>query len=232
MPTPETLTLTASDGHRLSAHAVLPDGPPRAGLVVIQEVFGVNNHIRALCEQFAGRGYLALAPALFDRVAPGIELGYGDEDLARGRALRTEIGWDLPVRDVAAGLAALAERLAAIEDAGQRVATIGYCWGGSVSWLAATRLAPAAAVCYYGAQIPDFRTEAASCPVLMHFGAEDPLIAPEQVEAVRAAQPDVEIHVHPGAGHGFNCTERADYAPAIAERALERTLAFLETHTG
>ena len=162
-----------------------------------------------------------MAPALFDRAERGVELGYGDTDLAMGRELRTTIGWNGPVWDVAAAMEAVRPH--------GRVAVLGYCWGGSVAWLAATRLQPACAVCYYGGQIIDFKDESPHCPVLMHFGEQDHIITPDAVAAIRAAQPSVESHVYP-AGHGFNCTERADFSPASAQLALERTLAFFNTH--
>ena len=221
MPSSRTIALTAADGHRLDAYEARPDGKARAGLVVIQEVFGVNHHIRAVADGFAGHGYAVAAPSLFDRAERGVELGYGEDDLARGRALRMAIGWDGPVSDVAVAIAHLASD--------GPVGVIGYCWGGSVAWLSATRLRPSCAVCYYGGQIIQFKDETAGCPVLMHFGARDPIITADDVTAIRAAQPGAEIHVH-DAGHGFNCTERADYNPAVAAAALARTLTFLEAH--
>ncbi len=222
MTSTSTLTLTASDGHRLGAFMAEPDGVPKGHLVVIQEVFGVNNHLRSVCEQFAGLGFAAIAPALFDRIETGVELGYDDDDLARGRELRTSLDWDVPVRDVAAAI----EHLAAHGPVG----TIGYCWGGSVSWLAATRLRPACVVCYYGGQIVQFKDEQPTCPVLMHFGENDHIITPDDVAAIRNAQPNVQMYVYPGVGHGFNCTERPDFDPDSARLALDRTLAFFEKH--
>ena len=221
MPTSRTISLTAADGHRLAAYEARPETGARAGLVVIQEVFGVNHHIRAVADGFAGHGYAVVAPSLFDRAERGVELAYGEDDLARGRVLRTGIGWDGPVSDVAAAIAHLAND--------GPVGVIGYCWGGSVAWLSATRLGPGCAVCYYGGQIVQFKDETAGCPVLMHFGARDPIITADDVTAIRAAQPNAEIHVH-DAGHGFSCTARADYAPDVAASALARTLTFLETH--
>jgi carboxymethylenebutenolidase len=222
MPTSSTINLTAEDGHQLNAFQVLPDGEAKGGLVVIQEVFGVNHHVRAVCEQFAKKGYAVIAPSLYDRIEPGVELAYGDDDLAHGRELRTKLGWDGPIMDVAAALSAA-------EKHGQ-AGTIGYCWGGSVSWLAATRLQPACAVCYYGAQIIQFKDEQPNCPVLMHFGEQDHLISHEDIAAIREAQPSAEIHTYPDAGHGFNCTERPDYRPDSAQVAMERTLEFFEKH--
>lgn len=215
-------TLVADDGHELTAYQALPEGEPKAGLVLIQEVFGVNHHIRAVADHFAGRGFAVIAPALFDRVERGIELGYGEADLARGRELRTTIGWQGPMMDTAAAMRAF-------DTSGKRVAVVGYCWGGSIAWLAATRLHPACTVCYYGGQIGDFKDEAPHCPVLMHFGERDHIITPDVVQAIRQAQPSVEIHVYP-AGHGFNCTERPDFHAESAHQALDRTLTFFDTH--
>ncbi len=216
-----TVTLTAEDGHRFDVFRALPGPRPVAALVVVQEVFGVNHHIRSLATRFAEQGYAALAPALFDRVESGVELGYDEDGLARGRALRMEIGWDGAVFDIAATMEAAA--------AHGRVGVVGFCWGGSVAFLAATRRKPACAVCYYGGQIIDFKDEAACCPVQMHFGDADPIIPPDAVAAIRAAQPQADIHTYP-AGHGFNCTERADYAPDSARIAAERTQAFFQLH--
>ncbi len=216
-----TCTLVAEDGHDFSAYRALPDGEAKAALVLIQEVFGVNHHIRAVADQYAERGFAVIAPALFDRAERGVELGYGETDLAFGRELRTKIGWNGPVWDVAAAMDSVRNH--------GRVAVMGYCWGGSVAWLAATRLQPACVVCYYGGQIIDFKDEAPHCPVLMHFGEHDPIITSDAVTAIKAAQPSAEIHVY-DAGHGFNCTERADFSPDSAELALERTLAFFDIH--
>ena len=217
----ETMQLTAADGHALDAYLARPDGTPSAGMVVIQEVFGVNSHIRAVTEGYAAEGYLAVAPALFDRVARGVELGYAGEDLTRGRELRAEVGWDRAMEDIAAAMATVAE-------AGP-TGVVGYCWGGSLAYLAACRLGPAAAVGYYGGQIADFLDETPGSPLLLHFGEKDAFIEPEQVAAVRAAHPDVPVHLYP-AGHGFNCTERGDYHPESARLALERSLAFFAEH--
>ena len=224
MPSSRTLTVTAADGIAVSAYLVEPDGPARGGLVVVQEVFGVNHHIRAVCDGYAGHGYATLAPCLFDRAERGVEMGYGDDELARGRVLRQAIGWDGPVADVKAAI----ERVAG-PGSGGKVGVIGYCWGGSVAFLAATRLQPACAVCYYGGQIVQFKDEAPGCPVQVHFGETDHIIPPEDRAAILAARPELEAHLYP-AGHGFNCTERADYHPESAALALERTLAFLGKH--
>ncbi|MFQ5954103.1 MAG: dienelactone hydrolase family protein [Kiloniellales bacterium] len=224
MPKSQNLTLTADDGHQCGAYRADPAGRPRGGIVVIQEIFGVNRHIRAVCDGFAADGYAALAPALYDRQTPGVELDYSPEGINRGREIRAEVGWDGPVRDIAAAVAALAPV--------GRVGTVGYCWGGSLSWLAATRLDVACAVCYYGGQIVSFKDERPGCPVLMHFGEIDQSIPMDDVTAIQAALPEVPVHVYPGAGHGFNCDMRADFHQASADLARERTFAFFAEHIG
>lgn len=219
----EHTKLTAGDGHPLDAWRVEPSGAARGGIVIVQEIFGVNGHIRAVAEEYAREGYATIAPALFDRVKKGVELGYAPEGIAEGRALRTEIGWEKPILDLEAAAAALR--------AHGRVATIGYCWGGSLSFLMACRGSVAAAVAYYGGQIAHFLEEKLSAPVLMHFGEADALIPAADREKIAAAYPSARIHVY-AAGHGFNCTERQDFDPASAALAKERTLAFLQTHVG
>ena len=223
MTTCNWTTVTAADGHVLNAFEAIPARSPRGGLVVIQEIFGVNAHVRAVAAQFAGAGYAVLAPALFDRAERGVDLGYDADGAGKGRALRAQIGWDGPVQDVGACLQVLAPH--------GGVGTVGYCWGGSVSFLAATRIRPDAAVCYYGGQIAQFRDERPVCPVLMHFGQTDTHIPETDVAKIRDARPEAEIHLYP-AGHGFNCTERADYHADSAALALDRTLAFLARAVG
>jgi carboxymethylenebutenolidase len=219
----QELTLTATDGFVLDAYRADPAGRPRGGLVVIQEIFGVNGHVRGVADGFAADGYAVIAPALFDRAEKGVELGYMPADMERGRELRADVGWDAPLLDIGAAIEALAGT--------GRIGAVGYCWGGSVAWLTATRLEVAATVCYYGGQIADYRDEVASCPVMMHFGETDAGIPLANVEAVRAAQPGATIHLYP-AGHGFNCDQRADHAPESAALARERTLAFFAEHVG
>ena len=220
----KTITLKASDGHELSAYRADPAGTARGGLVVIQEIFGVNSHIRAVADGFAAEGYAAVAPALFDRVERGVELGYEEDGRTRGRGIRADIQWDDAVKDVAAAVAALS---------GVAVGVVGYCWGGSLAWLAATRIAGvAASVGYYGGQIKDFRDEAPHCPVMLHFGTEDASIPMDAVAAVQAAQPDIPVHIYEGAGHGFNCDQRGSYHAVAAATARERTLAFLRENVG
>ena len=213
-----TIELTAGDGHRLAAYDSRP-GQSSAAIVVVQEIFGLNAHIRSVVDQYAARGFHTIAPALFDRVERGIELGYTSDDVARGRDIRTAIEWDATMLDVAAAVAHVAPT--------GPVATIGYCWGGSVSWLAASELPVAAAVGYYGGQITQFLDRPPRCPVQLHFGALDAAIPLDAVAKIGEQYPDVEIHVYEEADHGFNCDARATHHPASAALALERTLAFL-----
>ncbi|MGD1880279.1 MAG: dienelactone hydrolase family protein [Kiloniellaceae bacterium] len=215
----ETVKLTANDGHSFDAYVARPAEQPKAGLVVVQEIFGVNVHIRGVADSYAAEGFLAIAPALFDRVEPGIELGYDKDDIAQGRAIRRKIDYDQALADIAAAMGFLA-------GAG-KVGVIGYCWGGSLAWLAATRLNPAAAVGYYGGDVYEFRNEQPTCPVMLHFGEEDSGIPLDQVKDVAEAQSEAEIFTYPGAGHGFNCEMRGSYHAESAGIARERTLAFL-----
>ena len=215
----ETVKLTANDKHSFDAYVARPDDQPKAGLVIVQEIFGVNQHIRRMADGFAKDGYLAIAPALFDRVERGIEFGYDKDDVAAGRAIRAKISWDQAMSDVSAALGFLA-------GAG-KAGVIGYCWGGSVAWLAACRLNPAAAVCYYGGNIHECRNEQPSCPVMFHFGEEDAGIPLDQVKEIGKAHPKQELFTYPGAGHGFNCEMRGSYHADSAAIARERTLAFL-----
>ncbi|MBI4183369.1 MAG: dienelactone hydrolase family protein [Proteobacteria bacterium] len=213
--------LTATDGHKLGAYLAGP-APKRGGraIVVIQEIFGINRHMRGVCDRFAAQGFTAIAPALFDRVKPGIALGYGPEDIEQGRNLRAQVGNDNAVRDMAAAAVHVA--------AASKTAVVGYCWGGSIAWLGATRLDFDAAVCYYGGQIVDYRYETPSCPVMFHFGDQDQSIPMKAVKLTQKAHPRQKCFVYKGAGHGFNCEDRSAYAPGAAAVALKRTLAFLK----
>jgi carboxymethylenebutenolidase len=221
----EMITLTAEDGHTLAAYRVAPAGAPRAGLVVVQEIFGVNGHIRRVSDGFAADGYLVLAPALFDRVERDVSMGYKPEDIERGRAIRMKLGFDEMVKDVRGAVRALGA-------GGARVGVVGYCMGGTLAWLAATRIEGVhCAVGYYGGGIADAAGEQPRCPVLLHFGETDQSIPPEHWAKVRAAHPGVPLHLYP-AGHGFNCDERASYHAESAALARQRTLDFLSRHLG
>ena len=222
----ETVELEAADGHRLAAFVAHPPGAPRGALVVVQEIFGVNRHVREVAQGYAADGYLAVAPALFDRVQRGTELGYEGADRTLGMQLKGAVQNDAALQDIAAAVAHAA--------AAGRVGIVGYCWGGLLAWLAACRLdGLSAAVCYYGGGMtqPQNAQLAPRVPVLAHFGERDPHIPLEGVRAFAAAQPDVAVHTY-AADHGFNCDQRASHEPASARLARERSLAFLREHLG
>lgn len=218
------IKLTADDGHQFSAYLAEPSTKPVASLVVIQEIFGVNSHIRRVVDDYATEGFRVIAPALFDRVESGIEIGYGPEDMARGLAVRNKISQDQMIKDVAAAISYV-DRLAD----GGKTGVVGYCLGGTLAWLAATRLHVAAAVGYYGGRIAEHAKENPRCPVMLHFGAKDQHILPSEIEKIRQAHPEVPIYVY-DAGHGFNCEQRKDYDPKSASPARERTLEFLRNN--
>jgi carboxymethylenebutenolidase len=218
------IDLVAADGHRLQAYRAGPADAPRA-LVLIQEIFGVNGHIQRLCEDFGAHGYAVIAPCLYDRIEPGIELGYTAEDVARGRALKGQVDEHKTLLDALAAAAAL--------PAGAKRGIIGYCWGGTVAWHGAVRSSAFAAACgWYGGGIAAARTEAPRCPVQLHFGEVDSGIPIADVDAIKAAQPEVEVFVYAGAGHGFGCEERNSYSAPDALVARERTLQFFRKHLG
>jgi carboxymethylenebutenolidase len=211
--------LVADDGCVLRAYRAAPPGAAKAGVVVMHEAFGMNDHIRDMCERFATDGYLAIAPALYDRVEPGIAIpGYGEADLARALVLRRGMDWDRSVGDMRAAIAMARE-------AGP-VGVVGYCWGGSLAWLAATRCGVDAAVGYYGGQIVQFVDEEPGCPVLLHFAEHDIHVPPESASVVGARHPGIPIHLY-DASHGFNCDARDDHHPDAARVAARRTADFL-----
>ncbi len=215
----ETITLTASDGHDFKAYKADAHGPALGNLVVLQEIFGVNAHIRSVCDRFAEHGFNCIAPAVFDRVARDVELGYSAEDVAQGRDYKGVSVDDDVLKDIAAALAALPE-------GGKGV--VGYCWGGYLSWISATRLqGVGAAVGYYGGGIQDKASETPSCPTMLHFGEKDAHITPDHVQTVRDSHPDLPVHVY-DADHGFNCDMRGSYDRASAALAMDRTVAFFK----
>jgi carboxymethylenebutenolidase len=217
----EYTTLMARDGHEFNAWLAAPPGGARGAVVIAQEVFGVNHHIRAVADGYATAGYVAIAPCLFDRVRRGIELGYSDPEMQEGRGYRLQIPAEKTLRDLAASINV-------VRHAG-RVAVVGYCWGGTLAYLAACELPVACAVAYYGGQIKDHLAKSPRRPVMYHFGERDPYIPAGDIEKIRAADPTGVFHTYP-ADHGFNCDERAAYDPASAQLARERTLEFLVTH--
>jgi carboxymethylenebutenolidase len=218
----ELITLTAADGHGLPGWASGHDGP---GLVVLQEIFGLNRHIRRTADRFAAEGFTVVAPALFHRVAPGLELGYTEADVARGREIRAQVALDDALGDIAAAVDALRTQ-------GLNVGVVGYCWGGSLTWAAATRLdGIAASVGYYGGDVAKMADERPRCPVMLHFGEQDHAIPLSDVAIVRQKHPELAVYTYP-AGHGFSCDERASFHPESHARALGRTLPFLRRHLG
>jgi carboxymethylenebutenolidase len=219
----ERVGLKSADGFEPGAYVAEPAGEPIAGLVVVQEIFGVNAHIRSVADGYARHGFLAVAPALFDRIERNVELGYEGADMEKARSFIPKLNLESAVNDVAAAMEY------ARRESGKKVGVIGYCWGGTLAWLAATRLNAAAAVGYYGGQIGKFASEKPKAPVMLHFGRQDQHIPPEEVDKVHAAHPEVEIYWY-DAGHGFNCDARASYSPESAKMARERSLAFLRTH--
>jgi carboxymethylenebutenolidase len=221
----EMIRLTASDGFELGAYRADPIGTPKGAIVVLQEIFGVNGHIQRVTDGYAAAGYVAIAPKLFDRISPDIELGYQPEDMQKGIALKAQSQTDAALLDIEAARKAAASV--------GKIGVVGFCWGGYLSWLSATRLPGfAAAVVYYGGGIGSVATERPHCPVLLHFGERDKHIPPEHYNAVSAANPDTtEVHVYP-ADHGFNCDERGAYDAESARIARERTLAFFTARLG
>jgi carboxymethylenebutenolidase len=214
----EYTTLMARDGHEFNAWLAAPAGPPRGALVIAQEIFGVNHHIRGVADGYAADGYVTIAPCLFDRIRRGIELGYSEPEVKEGRGYRVQIPIEKTMLDLAASINV-------IKHAG-RVAVIGYCWGGTLAYVAACGLPMTCAVAYYGGQIREHLGKSPRRPVMYHFGEKDPYIPPTDIEQIRAADPNGTFHLYP-ADHGFNCDERASYDAPSAKLARERTLAFL-----
>jgi carboxymethylenebutenolidase len=215
-----TIELTAADGFTFDAYRASPSGTPKAGLVVIQEIFGVNHHIRAVADLYAAHGYLAIAPALFDRAEKGVELGYDESAFPKAMALRGQISLDHSLADVAAAVEAASE--------GGAVGVVGYCWGGFLAYMAACRIPGVkAAVGYYGGGIANHLDEIPKVPLILHFGEKDQHIPLSDVEKIRAKHPEMAIFTY-AADHGFNCDERASYDQPSAELALERTLKFFD----
>ena len=219
----EHINLSTSGTQCIGAYLAKPKGAPKGGIVVVQEIFGVNQHMRNVTDRFAEHGYVAIAPAFFDHVESGVELGYDEAGFKRGRELVGEISFDLAIEDVASAAEA-------IRSAG-RIGCVGYCWGGTVAFLAATRLAMPA-VSYYGARNVKFLDEKRKAPVQFHFGEKDESIPPEIVQKHRDALPQMEVYTYP-AGHAFNRDiDPKHYDAASAKLAQERALAFLAKNIG
>ncbi len=214
------VTLEAADGFRLGAYRADPVGPARGGVVVIQEIFGVNHHIRSICDRLADAGYRAIAPQLFDRIEPNFESGYTVPEVAYARGLAGRVDWEKMVVDAFSAADALKRD--------GPVAIMGFCMGGSVAFLASTRFGGlAAAICYYGGQIARNADRKPKCPVQMHFGEDDEHISMDDVETIRQKRPECEIYVYHGAGHAFSNEDRSSYELRSAKIAWQRSLALL-----
>ena len=221
--------LKAADGVSVPAYVALPTGKAKAAIVVIQEIFGVNSHIQAVTERFAAQGYLAIAPAMFERVKPGVDLGYNEDTMKEGFGLKTA-ATDLPgagvMQDIQAAIDYAAK--ASGDNAGLKVGMIGFCWGGLLTWQSACTLSGiSAAAPYYGGGMtaPLEVARQPKCPVMAHFGDKDHFIPMDGVQAFTAAHPEVTVHTY-AADHGFNCDQRGSFNQPAADLARERTLAF------
>lgn len=222
----QIVELKAQDGHQLDAYVATPESEPIGAIVVVQEIFGINNSIRDVADGFAKEGFLAIAPAIFDRYEKNVILGYTGEDAQKAYALYAKLDVTTALLDVAAAFAKVSETV-------KKVAVTGYCYGGLLSWLAATRgealgMLPACTAGYYPGGVGNVATEKPSCPVTLHFGGADSHIGPDQIDAVRQAHPDVTVYVYEGAEHGFANHYRSSFNPEAAKLASERTLEFLK----
>lgn len=211
------IRLKAADGHELDAYVAEPKGKAKGGIVVVQEIFGVSDHIKRVADQYAAQGYKAVAPAMFDRIERGITLPYSE--IQQGLAYMRQLAWPNTLADVEA--AAKEARTAG------SAAVVGFCWGGTVAHVAASDLDVDAAVSYYGGGVAKMLDKQPRCPILYHFGDQDHSIPLPDIEKIRKAYPGSVVHVYPGAQHGFNCDERASYSAADARLAFERSIAFL-----
>jgi carboxymethylenebutenolidase len=217
------IELTASDGHKFSAYRAEPAEAPKGAVVVIQEIFGVNPHIKKVVDGFAAQGYVAIAPSLFDRVKTDVELGYDEESVSTGMDLMKQVGADWPLGDIQAAVDS-------VKSAG-KVAIVGYCWGGYLAYVSANRVnGLACAISYYGGGVQNDYLEKRKIPTLLHFGENDPLIPLEDVIQFRANRPDVSAYSYPAAGHGFNCDERDSYNEEVAKKALDHTLFWISQY--
>lgn len=216
----ELLRLQAKDGHELDGYVARPAGEPIGGLVVVQEIFGVNAHIRSVADGWAKDGFLAVAPALFDRVERGVELEYSGADMEKARSFIPKLDMEKSLSDVAAGLDWVRN------ETGKKCGVVGYCFGGSLAWLAATRLKADAAVGYYGGQIARHLDETPECAVMLHFGKLDKHIPQTDVDKIEQAHPEVQVFRYE-ADHGFNCDARASFDAESAGVARVRSLEFL-----
>lgn len=218
------IELTASDGHRFAAYRAEPAGAPRGAVIVIPEIFGINGHIQRVTDGYAADGYVAIAPALFDRVQRNYDTGYTQPEIQKGIAIMQKMDWGMVMLDVTATL----QNVAASGKAG----IVGYCWGGTVAWVAAARIPGfACSIPYYGGGIPGFASEQPRCPVMFQFGEQDQSPTAEQAREVARAHPGAIAHFYP-AGHGFNCDQRESFHAESSRLARARSLEFLAKHVG
>ena len=221
----KTIELTATDGHKFSAYVAEPAGKARGALIVVMEIFGVNSHIKRVTDEYAADGYLAIAPAFFDRVQPGLDVGYSPPEIETARALMQKMNFNDALKDAEAAKHHVAS-------AG-KTGIIGYCWGGALSFKAACNVnGLACAVAYYGGAIPSMIDEKPKCPVQFHWGETDHSIPLEKAREVAEKHKDQTHYFYPGAGHGFNCEQRGSYNKESAATARIRTLEFLRKHIG
>ena len=219
----QDIKLKASDTFELGAYRADPSGAPKGAVVVIQEIFGVNHHIRSVCDRLADLGYVAIAPAIFDRIEPGFTSGYAPDEVAVARKFVANPDWPAMLRDTQAAIDA-------VRSIGP-VGIIGFCLGGSIAYAAATKLSGlSAAIGYYGGAIVRFADDEPKVPTQLHFGEKDAGIPLSDVEIIKSKRPDVEVFIYPGAQHGFNCDERASYDKASADIAWPRSTAFFARH--
>lgn len=220
----ETISLTTSDGHTLDAYKATPSGAVKGGLVVVQEIFGINGQIRRTVDYFAEQGYVAIAPALFDRVEKGIELGYNETDFGIGRETRGKITDDWIIADIGAAVQDIAS-------AG-KVSVIGFCFGGYATYVAACAVdGVSAAMPFYGggiaAKVGDMQPK---CPTQFHFGDKDAAIPLDDLQKIKDALQDSPMYVYDDAGHGFTCDDRDSFNPGATERAFARALSWMDEH--
>ncbi len=219
-------TITCNDDFQLGAYLAEPNGKARGGIAICQEIFGINSYIESVCEFYSQAGYATVAPALFDRAEPNLDIKYSPEGVKRGIEISTRVDWDQALDDLEASLNTLRAR--GIEKFG----IVGFCWGGTLAWLSACRREVDCAVAYYGAEIEHFPNEHSRRPVIMHIGEEDPVIPADKLAAIKKAQAGTPIYTYPKASHGFDNENRPNYDPATVMLARERTLDFLAQHVG
>ena len=219
----QDITLTASDGFKLGAYRADPAGAPKGAIVVIQEIFGVNHHIRSVCDRIAAEGYVAIAPSIFDRTQPNFQCGYTPDEVANARKFIANPDWGAMLRDTQAAIDAA--------KGNGPIGIVGFCLGGSIAYAAATKLSGlSAAVGYYGGAVVRFADDKPTVPTQLHFGEKDAGIPLTDVETIKSKRPEVEVFIYPGAQHGFHCDERASYDKTSAEIAWPRSLAFFAKH--